>query len=282
MKAILRIKYKLLAVFLQLSLLPALAVAPPPFHAAAGSMFACLVEGDGDGCGQAHKQAALLLPDLQTLPPTDLRLLIDPDGGRMMIRFSNSVVNLGSGPLEFRGALDRLTGVVRVSQAIYRTDSTSIERPMGELIFHDEHDHWHWENFSTYEVWTVTPDGALDALIFSSGKVSYCLRDDAQAPADLTQDYPLSARNAPSKAVYRGCGWNRQGISAGWTDIYKADIPGQYVVIPVAGDGMYALKSTVDPQNLLVEADKTNNSVVIFIAIQNNRLKVIDRLAPSK
>jgi hypothetical protein len=235
-----------------------------------------MVEDTGDGCGWRQRKAALLLPDLQTLPPTDLRLLVDPNSGRKMIRFSNSVVNLGSGPLEFLGTLDRSTGTVQVSQAIYRTDSTFTERPMGELIFHEEHDHWHWENFSTYEVWTASSDGGLDALVFSSGKVSYCLRDDEQSPMDLMDGHPLSARTAPPRAVYHGCGWSRQGISAGWTDIYKADIPGQYVVIPAAGDGIYALKSTVDPQNRLVEADKTNNSVVIFIAIQNNRLKVID------
>ena len=218
-----------------------------------------------------------MLPDLQTLPPADLRLLVDPHNGRKMIRFSNSVVNLGSGPLEFHGTFDSSTGIVQVSQAIYRIDLTFSKRKMGELIFHEEHDHWHWENFSKYEVWTVTHDGALDTLIYSSGKVSYCLRDDEQAPADLNSTSALGFKNDSHQAVFQGCGWNRQGISAGWTDIYKSNLPGQYVVIPAAGDGIYALKSTVDPENRLVEADKTNNSVVIFIAIQNNRLRVIDR-----
>ena len=158
------------------------------------------------------------MPDLQTLPPTDLRLLVDPNNGRKMIRFSNSVVNLGSGPLEFQGKFDRSTGVVQVTPVIYRSDSTYIERRIGELLFHEEHDHWHWDDFSEYEVWTVTPDGALDALIYSSGKVSYCLRDDEQALADPTSKDALRMGNFPHQAVYRGCGWSRQGISAGWID----------------------------------------------------------------
>jgi hypothetical protein len=241
-----------------------------------GFPLACLIEEYEDRCSQRQEKPELLLPDLQTLPPTDLRLLADPNSGRKMIRFTNSVVNLGPGPLELQGEFDQATGIVQVTQAIYRSDSTFSEREMGKLVFHEEHDHWHWDNFSKYEVWTVTPDGTLDDLIFSSGKVSYCLRDDEQTPVDPTSKDALSKGNVPRQAAYRSCGWIRQGISAGWIDIYKNNIPGQYVVISAAEDGIYALKSTVDPGNRLIEADKTNNSVVIFIEIQNNRLRVIE------
>ncbi len=39
-------------------------------------------------------------PDLVTLPPSDIRIDYDPNTRRKLIRFSNSIVNLGEGPLE--------------------------------------------------------------------------------------------------------------------------------------------------------------------------------------
>src|SRR6266404_5401443 len=39
-------------------------------------------------------------PDLQTLPPSDIGIEYDPTTGQKLLRFSNTIANLGEGPLE--------------------------------------------------------------------------------------------------------------------------------------------------------------------------------------
>jgi len=60
-----------------------------------------------------------VLPDLQTLPPTDLRLLYDADTGRALIRFTNSIWNSGPGKLELIGIHGQNHDQVRVSQRVF-------------------------------------------------------------------------------------------------------------------------------------------------------------------
>src|SRR5262245_33118342 len=39
-------------------------------------------------------------PDLQTLPPTDIGIEYNPVTGQKLLRFSNTIANVGEGPLE--------------------------------------------------------------------------------------------------------------------------------------------------------------------------------------
>jgi hypothetical protein len=223
-----------------------------------------------------HLETMRLLPDLQTLPPEELLLLASQTSEKKLLRFSNSVANLGQGPAVLLGKFDQKKNTVQISQNVYRADGSSFTREVGEFVFHREHDHWHWDDFALYEVWTVSVDGELLDLVSSSGKVGYCLRDDDPLPEDPSGNQLYAAR-----AVYLGCGWRRQGISVGWMDTYARHTPGQFVDISGAPDGLYALRSTVDPDNRLLELDEANNSAVLFFTLQRNKLEVIgDSIKP--
>ena len=214
----------------------------------------------------------MVLPDLQTLPPYDLRLLVSPEGEREIIRFSKSIWNAGPGDLEVRGRRKPDEQVVQLWQVIVRLYGSATKRPFGALEFHPTHEHWHWEGFSQYEVWSVGADGKPDRLLASSGKVGYCMRDD-----DLLLAYP-SGVSVPLP-VYRGCGWQRQGISPGWIDTYDEQTEGQSVDISGLGDGVYALKSTVDPLNRILERDETNNAALLYFKLSAHRLTVLESLS---
>jgi len=41
-------------------------------------------------------------------------------------------------------------------------------------------------------------------------------------------------------------------------------------------DGVYALRSTVDPANQLREADDTNNAATVYFELKGNRARVIE------
>lgn len=212
----------------------------------------------------------LLLPDLQTLPPNDFRLVIDSQSQRKFIRFSNHIWNHGPGVLEFRGTYNTDKETVRVAQNIYREDGSLLQQSSGEFHFHPIHGHWHWEGFSSYEVWSLSTDGNLDGLIASSDKVGYCLRDIA--PNDGNQS------STPS---YNSCYWARQGLSVGWVDTYRENISGQVVEISHLPEGIYALSSTVDPQNIIREVDDSNNSAVVYFALYADRIQVLGGSLPS-
>jgi hypothetical protein len=225
-------------------------------------------------------EAELLLPDLVTLPPYDLRLVLDRTNNRTLVRFSNAVANLGEGPLELRGIFEADTGEVRVRQVIYRDDDTAATAPVGIFYFHDDHDHWHWDGFSLYEVWSILPGGELDQPLYSSDKVGYCLRDDQSAEslwdgaAEIQGDIPTAKRS------YLSCGTSSQGLSTGWTDVYAHDTPGQYVDVSGLEDGIYALRSVADPHNLIYESSKELNQAIVYFHLQGRQVFELGQVFP--
>jgi hypothetical protein len=210
-----------------------------------------------------------LLPDLRTLPPYDLQLSVWNNGSRKILRFSNAILNGGTADLIVRGTFNRRTLIVTIDQIIQNADGTPERAPMGALIFHAEHGHWHWEGFSLYEVWSTDLGGSLAAVVASSGKVSFCMRDDAQG------ETALSPAAVSARPKYTGCNWQEQGLSAGWLDIYDLHTPGQTLDISHLPDGTYALASTVNPDGLLLEMDTGNNRALTYFRMEGRALQVL-------
>lgn len=207
----------------------------------------------------------LLLPDLQTLPPTDLVLqFVEPD--RRLLRFTNSLINTGPGLLEVLGRYDPDLEQVTVTQHLYRRDGTFQERLAGRFIFHPNHDHWHFEDFARYDIWSLTPDRDFDVVVAFTDKVSYCIRDNVRSDIE----------GAPARPVYEACDQELQGMAVGWIDIYEFDTPGQIVDVTDLPDGLYALQSTVDPAGQLQEADDLNNAAIVFFELSANRVRLLN------
>ena len=215
----------------------------------------------GTGClpqiAQAQESPALL-PDLQTLTPYDLRLITRQ--GERRIYFSNAIVNSGEGPLELRGRYDRQANIVHTHQEIHRSDGDPLEHPAGEMHYHASHSHWHWDGFARYEIFSLLPYGRPHQLQVTSGKVSYCMRDNERVSADWIAAHMDGELAVAPRAGYGDCGWQRQGISVGWLDIYAWDTPGQNLDISGMTDGLYVLTSTANPDGLLQEQDTGNNA----------------------
>jgi hypothetical protein len=220
----------------------------------------------------------LILPDLYTLPPYDLRQVRDATTGRTIVRFSNAIANLGPGALELRGQMDAASEAVAVKQRIYISSSEEevsfVEEEVGQFYYHAEHEHWHWDGFSLYEVFSVLPDGSLGELQYTSDKVGYCLRDDGRV--EDPRDSKLEQLQAEPRR-YQTCGPSIQGLSVGWSDIYAHNTPGQWVDVTNISDGqVYALRSTADPQQLIYEVDRTNNSALVYFRLSGTRVEVIE------
>jgi L-ascorbate metabolism protein UlaG (beta-lactamase superfamily) len=216
--------------------------------------------------GAEQAEPTLLLPDLRTLEPSDLRIARFSRDGTTLLKLTNSVWNGGYGPLELIGAVDTGTGTQHVIQRILKDDGEYSEKPIGEFVFHSGHNHWHLDSFSVYELWTLQSNGMLDQVVATSGKVSYCLRDI----------YRSAEAEQIDRAGFTSCSPVRQGLSVGWTDVYQYYLAGQSIDITGLEDGTYALMSIADPFNLIQESDETNNGIVIYLEIREAKVTVID------
>jgi hypothetical protein len=276
-----RILIVLLAAFTWLALYPlgAASAADPPdtapscpdlYPQAALSLPASLlpepVDCPAPGMVSSDQITHLLTPDLRTLPPYNLAIETQPDGSRAL-RLSNTIWNGGTGPLELEGALNSVTQQTSVVQHIYLPGGGRFTRKVGEFIFHPTHDHWHFEDYSIYELWTLTLDGALGAMLRSSDKISYCLID--------TDVVDVAIEGFTPHKRYQGCGQALQGQSIGWGDTYKSHLDGQSIPLTGVADGFYALKSTANPKQILVESNYYNNSALIFLELRGDQVMVI-------
>ena len=216
--------------------------------------------------GAEQAEPTLLLPDLRTLEPSGLRISRFSSDGTKLLKLTNSVWNGGYGPLELIGGVDTGSGTQHVIQRILKDDGEYSEKSIGEFVFHPGHNHWHLDSFSVYELWTLQPNGMLDQVIATSGKVSYCLRDI----------YRSAEAEQIDRAVFTSCSPVRQGLSVGWTDVYQYYLAGQSIDITGLEDGTYALMSIADPFNLIQESNETNNGIVIYLEIREAKVTVID------
>lgn len=219
------------------------------------------------GGGDKGKNSGLLLPDLVTLPPTDLTIRGSDAAGQRVLRLSNHILNRGPGPLEVRGINDPEQRLTNVNQHIYHSEGVILEREAGAYVFHPEHEHWHIEAFASYELWTLNNRGGLAELVGLNDKVSFCLRDNTRF-AEMSE---VAARPA-----YLACGLNIQGISTGWVDTYRYHLPGQMIDITGLPDGIYALRSVVDPDGVLWEVSESNNAAVLYIEISGSQVDILD------
>ena len=238
-----------------------------------------IVLGFGMNTSLAGPPGTIHYPDLQTMPPTDVGIEYDRATGHKFLRFSNTIANLGEGPLEVIPTNNAATATTDAYQRLYSHDESgnwyvASTVYVGTFVFHPQHNHWHFEDFARYELHDVAPDGFLgSAVLSSSQKVSFCLTDYALIDSSLEH---------AAKETYIPCEQtDPQGISVGWADAYVWNLEGQTLDITGLPDGDYWLVSTTDPDDLLNEgggAFERNNTSSVKVQIASERVWMDDAL----
>ena len=211
--------------------------------------------------------ATSLYPNLKTFSPRDLRFDrtdVSVEGSGQMhnvLRFSNTVHNTGEGRLEVRGQIDPVTKAGPAVQRIYDSASGFTDQTVGQFYYHVPHQHWHYDDWGNYQLWTKAAFDAWLASGRSSGsanaigtKTTSCVMDE-----EFIDDLP--ATPFPGRYPSSGCSPNSQGLmtqglSPGWGDTYDYWRFEQWIDLNQANlaDGQYVLRSVTDPQNKIYES----------------------------
>lgn len=182
--------------------------------------------------------------------------------GPPMLTFDTHSQNFGTVPVDLLADDPENITASTVSQCVsWAPDYVCRERHrVGGFSWHAEHTHFHYQDFASYGLRRLGPDGRPDyssaGLVGASEKVSFCLMDSTPVADD-----------AVPVPTYAACNPIRQGISPGWADIYTSDLPGQEISIDGLADGSYALVVTMDPADHLFESDDTDNRIEVTVAI---------------
>jgi hypothetical protein len=157
-----------------------------------------------------------------------------PAGGeRRLLRFTTSIVNMGTAPL-----------VVPSPE----------ERP--DLFVYDEcHDHHHLTNFAGYDL-----KDASGRSLSVGRKQGFYMIDFTQQCADGT---PFAAYDPGT------------GISPGWSDVYTADLPCQWLDVTDTPDGEYTVRVGVDENHIVDEADALPNEVTVKVRLTGDTVTVL-------
>lgn len=114
--------------------------------------------------------------------------------------------------------------------------------------FSECHGHFHLQSMVRYDL--IDSSGNV---VVSSGKRAFCMRDNVK--------YLGSA--GPSN----GYDCDNQGITAGWQDIYPKDLDCQFLDVTGVPGGRYTLRATVNPDGVIEESNRGNNSASISVQI---------------
>ncbi|RKI14644.1 alpha integrin [Corallococcus sp. AB030] len=157
-----------------------------------------------------------------------------PAGGeRRLLRFTTSIMNMGTGPL-----------VVPSPE----------ERP--DLFVYDEcHEHHHLTNFAGYD------------LKDAAGNTTSVGRKQGFYMIDFTQ---YCADGEPYSWYDPGT-----GISPGWSDVYTADLPCQWLDVTDTPDGEYTVRVGVDENHIVDEADTLPNEVSVKVRLTGDTVTVL-------
>ncbi|GIW04898.1 MAG: hypothetical protein KatS3mg059_1518 [Thermomicrobiales bacterium] len=215
-----------------------------------------------------------LYPDLRTAPPAGLRL--EPrrfsDGlTHYLLRFDNLIGNWG-GRLEIVANFASSRDLYQNVYDSYTGGNLVIhQRVSSDLLYHPTHNHFHFQDFASYQLLKKDTKGIYRLTSRRGSKTSFCIVDTVKVAAI-----------GPGTSLYTTCDNRRQGLSAGWGDVYMAGLPEQWIDLGTSrpADGDYAILSTADPHNVLLEANDANNSATTFFSIRNGGI-VIGEQAPT-
>ncbi len=157
--------------------------------------------------------------------------------------------------MDLRGVSSTTTKRTKVYQRVYDTSGGYVSHNVGEFTFHPEHNHFHFEGFSDFELWTKA---TWDAWLVSGRTQGTPYKVSPKNTSCVMDTYMVRRlTNTPSDPAYDSiCGTSRPDLSVGWGDLYRYTLYGQWIDLGTSQlpDNTYVVRSVADPDNRLYES----------------------------
>ncbi|HVM19714.1 MAG TPA: lysyl oxidase family protein [Egibacteraceae bacterium] len=224
--------------------------------------------------GAGHRHDPAHLPNLVSVAPQVVVIGQADDRSGPALRFNYATANVGAAPLDI---MAEVTGeeLAPAHQCVrWAAPRVCLAREeVGGIQWHEPHGHFHFEDYAQYELRRVDASGRPvmddDGLVRTSEKISFCLIDsDKHSEADPAYATPFYV------SCIARAGW--QGITPGYQDIYHYGRTGQQIPLTGIDDGVYALVFTVDPDGLLFESDRSDNTSHALVRIRNGTVRIVE------
>lgn len=213
-----------------------------------------------------------LLPDLGMAPLQDI-YIESLDNGRLLLRFSTIIVNVGAGPFEVRGQRpDARAPEMTTAQRIFEIGGGFHDVPSTAVMFFsgDNHNHWHVRDLQRLELERLDNGSKVGA----GAKRGFCFYDNYRYGSTQTKVY-TTATNPPA------CGRQEDlrvtmGLSVGWGDIYNHTLQHQYIDITGLAAGRYRLWATADASDWFRETNNDNNVTWVDLQVQGTTVRIVE------
>ena len=216
-------------------------------------------------------------PDLSDIIPAGA-IAIAGTGTNELFEYTHDTYNGGTGPLEIQPVYNPASGNYMGIQHIYylHSGTWTLAKTIpvaGAFVFDVAHGHFHFP-FAAYGLYAANPNGSIGPLIALSPKVGFCIGDsyfiNPSLPNAGVFGY-LSPCTAPTSL---------RGLSIGYADEYDKTDEGQSIPVPNLTNGIYWLRSIVDPFNYLAESNETNNETDTKISVTGSSVTVLQTVTP--
>lgn len=214
--------------------------------------------------------------DVHTFAPTDCAVVegMVAAGKRDLIIFSTQTNNLGPGALVIGNPLDHPEW----------------------FEFATCHGHAHIKDYADYRLWTpagydlwrtlraanpglcgqqvLDANPGLASHLVRGNKLGLCFFDvvEMREVSIATQDCPRTL----DPQTYMEC--DNAGLGVCWADIYEpiyGFVDGQWIDVTDVPDGDYVLENESNAKRLITEADYSNNSTAIRIALRGRNVRIL-------
>lgn len=202
----------------------------------------------------------LVCPDWTMMPIRTLR--VRSVGKRQILMMDNTLINVGQGPVEFRGrrskpremtarqVLARTGGRSRVALVTgAHLQYTFVDRARGS--------YWKFAHAARFELWRLDGGGRRTERVRVGPKLNYCNRDLRRRrilPATPLQERFPACPQDPNLTTAT------IGTSVGWIDAYPWHYPNNWVEI-TGQKGCFAIVQRADPLGTVLELREDNNTV---------------------
>jgi hypothetical protein len=65
-------------------------------------------------------------------------------------------------------------------------------------------------------------------------------------------------------------------MSPGWGDAYRYQRPGNFVDFAQGGDGFYVVRTTADPENVVLESDEQDNTSYAYVRVIGEQIDLLE------